>query len=103
MLKKLTCVLISVYHTKTEDDFMWIWRPDERGYTRNLDEAGKYQIYLRDDRYNTMRTVPVDVDGEDYLKLEKYDDGKHVRILNNSHNRNILGLALDGKNLKRGR
>ena len=101
-IKILTCVLVSVYHTKAEDKFIYFWRPDEKGYTKDLTNAGRYNIYANNERYNNMRTMSLDVNGEDYSKLERVIDEDHVSVKNNAFNRRVLGLSIDGRGLKRG-
>lgn len=111
--KILNFILISVYHTKADDKSFYFWRPNNAGYTRNLNEAGNYTnspkikndtLYHAEGYHNTLRTLPVLKDSDLYLKLEKAEDGKYTTILNNEHNCRLLGIINgDGNNLKRGR
>lgn len=101
-IRILTCVLVSVYHTKADDKFIYFWRPDEKGYTKDLSSAGRYELYSNNEHYNNMRTMPLDVNGADYGKLESVLNGGGVNVLNNAFNRRVLGLTIDGTGIKRG-
>jgi hypothetical protein len=103
--------LLSVYHTKAEDQHFFFWRPENAGYTRNLTEAGIYTslpskksdtFYQPNGYHNTLRTLPVDKNSDLFFKLQKEQDGKVTRILNNEYNCHLLGITSDGRNLKRG-
>ncbi|MDV7696274.1 hypothetical protein N6B72_05000 [Chryseobacterium soli] len=101
--------LLSVYHTKANDEYFYFWRKNNAGYTRNLLSAGIYsdrpitgenQYYSSD--HNTLITVPVEIDSETFSKLQKEQDGSEVKILNNAYNRSLLNLTNNGVTLKRG-
>lgn len=109
--KIIEFVLLSVYHTKVNDKYFFFWRPENAGYTRNLNEAGNYTnspakksdtLYQPDGYHNTMRTLPIEKHSEIYLKLEKEHDTDGLKILNNDFNCRLLGITDDGNNLKRG-
>lgn len=111
MAKAKKFVLVSIYHTKSDDEFLYLWRGNNAGYCKNLTDAGIYSHipeetetqYQPDGYHNTMRTLPVEVGGHEYekLQMEYSTDGDY--IYNNSFNRHVLGLSVDGLGLKRGK
>lgn len=109
--KILNFVLISVYHTKEKDQFFYLWRPNNAGYTKNQKEAGIYTnlpkkksdtLYKPEGYHNTFRTLPVEIDSHIYRNLERETFKDEIKILNNDHNCRLLGITSDGKDLKRG-
>ena len=66
MTKQKQYLILSIYWTPTagerltgETPCMW-WRPDEAGYTRNVDEAGRYS-------HEHAKRICLDTDRSYYL------------------------------------
>lgn len=103
-------LIISLHHTKESSPFFYFWKSGNIGYTKDANKAGVYTYgpegnetaYEPTEKHNTLKNMPIDKDGELYLKLEKECGKDGVNILNNEYNCHLLGVSTDGLALKRG-
>jgi len=109
-MKAIVYLIISIHHTKAENEFFYLWGPNNLGYTKDVNRAGIYCTlpvngqaqYKGESLHNTMRSLPVEVDGEEVERLQFKHTSEGKFIYNNAHNRHILGITIDGLGLKRG-
>lgn len=98
-------ILISLKRTRFDDQFFCFWRENNAGYTQNLNDAGIYTEIIKD-YHNSDITLPVLVNSNTYNNLIKFEatneweDGE-IYVLNNEYNRDILGVIIEKKDLKR--
>jgi hypothetical protein len=92
--------ILSLKHTKIDDAFMTLWRPDNSGYCWGLEAAGKYEKPVHDYHDNeTNQPIPIN-DGAVFLNYGMMEGGE-VGILNNRENRKILNLEFKKGSLKK--
>lgn len=90
--------VISVHHTRREDRYVLLWRPDDRGYTYRTSTAGRYpedRIRAHPGYYNTGSNIAVPCEVIDPLTVmttprDQFDGPDGPALLNTRANWNIL-------------
>ena len=82
-------VLVSIIRTKNYDRYICFWRANNQGYTEFSCSIGIYQE-LKDGYHNSERTKAVEIEALELLDSELDEGG--IKYLNNTKNREILGL-----------
>lgn len=95
---------ISLKHTKKEDEYVSLWRPDSKGYCYQKKDAGIYEQkdvdLLKDLDHND--TMPIEVYGLDPLFITVTDHGKELqRVPNCKAVWNMLGVTFKGRDMIR--
>ena len=92
MAKKIY-ILLSIKHTKKEDEFITMWRPNSRGYTRFIEPAGRYD-FLEDEYHGTETNIPVEAKLVENLGVHVECDEKK-QLVNSPVIWKKLGIELD--------
>lgn len=85
-------LILSLKHTKTEDDSITIWRNNNQGYCSYLESAGQYENFI-EDYHNSEGNLPINQTILNKLdKIQSLNDyGEPVTFIHNSKkNHSIL-------------
>ena len=96
-------ILVSVKKTKKEDEIFYLWRPQDSGYTSELECAGQYEKLIPN-HHDSENTIPIgqsELDSLDKRTVSNHYGLNATEILNNEKNRTILGVKIKGRDLIR--
>lgn len=95
-------IIISLKHTKKTDEYMTLWRPDNKGYCYALENAGLYEKLLKD-YHDTENDMPITEDRAVRMSAQvSYESGELVRVIYNTPSTHrMLGLKWKKGNLVR--
>lgn len=94
--------VISLKHTHKKDDFITLWRPDNRGYCYAKEYAGVYEELI-EGYHNGDCAKAVEVSVLDKLFITgklKGDNDEHLMLPNHSYIWNALGLKMTRDGLR---
>lgn len=83
--------IISLKHTTERDEWLTLWRPDNKGYTIYKQSAGQYEN-PKEGYHNDGSNVPVHVDIADKLFREDPDHPGSLALPNTKANYKRLGI-----------
>ncbi len=95
-------LLLSLKHSRKEDDTFLFWRPNNAGYCYGLESAGQYNV-IEPDYHDSENTLPIDqktMDKLDKIKRTEYGTEQTVIPINNKNLR-ILKLKFIKRDLRR--
>lgn len=94
-------LILSLKHTKKEDDSITLWRSNNQGYTYYLEASGQYEQIIND-YHNSEGNLPINQTTLNKLdKTQTLNDfGEPVTFIHNSKkNHSILNINFVKRNL----
>lgn len=96
-----TYYLISLKHTKKQEKFMTLWRPNDSGYCFAKSMAGIYQT-LEQGYHDSENTLPIKEENADGLFVDTdYDGTPQKMIPNNKSSWEAIGVKWTKEGLVR--
>lgn len=77
-----TFYIISLKHTQSSDDYITLWRPNDRGYCYSKEEAGEYDSPQKD-YHDSEGNMPISTEDADKLFISVNYDGHPKRMIPN--------------------
>lgn len=75
--------IISLKHTRKDDECITLWRPDDNGYTWFLKAAGEYHNPEKG-YHDNSDNMPVSIEAINSLSILKQERGKMERVIPNT-------------------
>lgn len=95
-------LLLSLKHSRKEEEVFTFWRPNNSGYTIFLESSGQYEI-IEDGYHDSESTMPIDQETMNTLdKMKRSEHGSEYTVIPiNKRNLKILNVEFKKNNLQR--